>query len=178
MAAFTLVGMGGGGLLLITQVQDRNPIMLMLGPWHWAMQWVVGLGAGFIIAWLAWWIIARPEMDEVRMRYAGLVREFMPDRSIQLAVSLCAGIGEELLFRGALQHWLGIPLTAALFVALHGYLPLRNGPLLRYGLFLTVAMMGVGWAADHCGLLLAIAAHAAIDAVLIKRLVGEGRPFG
>lgn len=175
MAAFTLVGMGGGGWLLIMQVQDRNPIMLMLGPWHWAMQSVVGVGAGLIIAWLAWWIIARPEMADVRMRYAGLVREFMPDRSIQLAVSLCAGIGEELLFRGALQHWLGIPLTAALFVALHGYLPLRNGPLLRYGLFLTIAMMGVGWAADHCGLLLAIAAHAAIDAVLIRRLVGEGR---
>jgi hypothetical protein len=173
MAAFTLVGMGGGGWLLITQVQDRDALALLLGPWHWGVQSVIGIGAGIIIAWVAWWIIARPDMAEVRMRYAGLVRELMPDRSLQLAVSLSAGIGEELFFRGALQHWLGIPLTAVLFVALHGYLPLRNIPLFRYGLYLTFAMLGIGWAADHCGLLLAMAAHAVIDAVLIRRLVGE-----
>ena len=177
MAAFTLVGMGGGGWLLIARVQGRDAFAILLGPWQWGLQAVVGIGAGLIIAWIGWWIIARPDMIEVRIRYAGLVRELMPDRSLQLAVSLCAGIGEELLFRGAVQYWLGIPLTAVLFVALHGYLPLRNSPLFRYGLFLTIAMLGIGWAADHCGLLLAMTAHAVIDAVLIRRLVAESVDF-
>lgn len=35
------------------------------------------------------------------------------------ALSVTAGVGEELLFRGALQPWLGIMLTAALFATLH-----------------------------------------------------------
>jgi len=173
MAAFTLVAMGGGGWLLIARVQHREPFALLLGPLHWGWQLIAGSVAGFLIALIAWRFIAQPAMSDVRARYAGLVQELMPGTALPVVISLCAGIGEELLFRGALQHWLGIPLTAVAFVALHGYLPLRNGPLFRYGLFLTLVMCGIGWAADHCGLLLAMTAHAVIDWLLITRLLGE-----
>jgi len=175
MALLTLVVMGGGGWLLIAFVQDRDPVALVLGPMQWSAQLPIGIVAGLAIAAVAWWIIAQPAMAEVRARYAALVSELMPGRWLQVAVSLSAGIGEELLFRGALQHWLGIPLTAIVFVALHGYLDPRDKSLLRYGLFLTVAMCGIGWTAEQFGLLMAMASHAVIDMVLISKLVATDR---
>lgn len=176
MAVLTLVVMGGGGWLLMAQVQHRDPLEIVLGPMHWSAQLPIGIVAGLAIAAIAWRIIAQPTMAEVRARYSTLVSELMPGRWLHVAVSLSAGIGEELLFRGALQHWLGVPLTAIVFVALHGYLDPRDKNLLRYGIFLTVAMCGIGWAAEHFGLLMAMAAHAVIDIVLIRKLVAtDGR---
>jgi membrane protease YdiL (CAAX protease family) len=172
MAALTLVGMGGGGWALMVFVQRRDALSAVLGPWPWHEQLAAGAVLGLLIAAVAWRIISAPAMQHIRTRYAGIVAAIMPGALLQAVVSVCAGVGEELLFRGAVQHWLGIPLTAALFVAIHGYLDPRDRGMLRYGLFMTLAMCALGWGAERAGLLLPMAAHAVIDAVLIRRLVG------
>ncbi|MBK9176681.1 MAG: CPBP family intramembrane metalloprotease [Flavobacteriales bacterium] len=140
--------------------------------WH---QVVVGIIAGTVIALGAWWIISRQSMRPVLDRYAELIGPLMPMRWIQWLVSVCAGVGEELFFRGAIQHWLGIPFTAVVFVALHGYLDPRDGRVLRYGLYMTVAMLAIGWWAQWHGLIAPMIAHAVIDVVLIARLVRHWR---
>lgn len=80
---------------------------------------------------------------------------------LRLAISLSAGLVEELFFRGFLQPRLGIWLTTGLFVLAHA----------AYGapaMFVTVAFLSLayGWLARRRGSIwAAVAAHALFDAV-------------
>jgi len=91
---------------------------------------------------------------------------------MRIAISICAGVGEELFFRGALQPWLGIPVTAVVFVAIHGYLDPRDKRLFLYGTLLTLCMMVLGWMAEVQGLVGPMVAHTLIDILLLERLHG------
>lgn len=178
LALFTLLGMGGIGALLIVFVQDRSLVAAIQGLLGTAPQLGIGLATGLAMAWGGWLIIRQPMLGPVLDRYASLVGPLMPVAWQQVLVSVCAGAGEELLFRGAVQHWLGIPLTAVLFVALHGYLDPRNPRLSLYGLYLTGWMLLFGWFAEHHGLLAPMLAHAVFDLVLIRMLVKHWRAGG
>lgn len=173
VALFTLFAFGGAGIWLMTGVQERSLEGVVLGAAPLWMHVLLGVAMGLAIAFGGWWIIARPHMNAVRGKYIALIGPLMPSRAMQVLVSVCAGVGEELLFRGALQHWLGIPLTSLGFVALHGYLDPRDWRISSYGLYLVLAMMGLGWVAAEFGLLGPIIAHTIIDIVLIGRLVDE-----
>lgn len=175
LGAATLVGFGASGWWLMQRVQGRDPAGAIIGPWPWWLQAAAGLGLGWGMGLLAWRLVERKAMGRMRARFAALVGPLMPDRPTQLFVSACAGIGEELFFRGAIQHWLGIVPTAFVFVALHGYIDPRHRAMLAYGLFMTAAICVLGWAAGRAGLLLPMAAHAMIDVVLIGRLAAAHR---
>lgn len=170
LAAFTLFGMGGLGVLLMAGVQQRSLALAVLGDRSVLFHGVLGLGSGILIGGLAWLLIAQRFMDPVRQKYAYLIGPLMPHSWMRITVSLCAGVGEELLFRGAVQHWLGIPITAVVFVALHGYLDPRSWRISLYGAVLTLAMMGIGWMAKAHGLLAPMVAHTVIDIILLERL--------
>ena len=77
-------------------------------------------------------------------------------------------MGEELLFRGAIQYWLGIWLTAILFVAIHGYLNPKNWKLSIYGVFMTFAIVGIGYFFEYFGIITAMSAHFMIDVYLFS----------
>lgn len=171
LALITLLGFGGIGLLLVVLGQGRSPMDLIAGPWAWPGQLALGAGLGGLAGCAAWAWIATPAMASARLRYVRLAGTWFPGRGIQLVVSACAGVGEELLFRGALQYWLGIPATAILFVAVHGYLDPRDRGMLRYGAGMVLVFVGLGWLSDTAGLLVPMTAHAVIDAVLLNRLV-------
>lgn len=175
LALSTLFGMGGLGAWLVLVVQERSFAEVLLGegpPW---LQVATGLGGGALMARLAQGIIASKALATTRDRYAELVGPLLVSPWSQVLVALSAGAGEELLFRGALQHWLGVPATAILFVALHGYLDPRNRPLSLYGLFLSGCMLLFGYYARCCGLLALIIAHALFDLLLIRALVRHWR---
>jgi len=171
----TLLVFGLGGALLMRHAQHRSVWSVIIGgtPLWW--QVLVGAGGGLVIAFAAWWLVRRPCMAPVLARYAGLIGPLMPWRRDRVLLSLCAGVGEELFFRGALQYWMGIPLTALVFVALHGYLDPRDRRITTYGAFMTLAMMGLGWMADRFGLLAPMVAHAVIDVVLLEGLYAAWR---
>lgn len=175
LALGTLVALGGTGVLLIIGLQDRPLPQVIMGPGAPWWQAIIGAAGGWAIAELAWRIIASGWMRPVLDRYAALVGPLLPGTALQLVVFVCAGVGEELLFRGALQHWFGIPATAVLFVALHGYLDPRDRRILAYGAFMTAAMLLFGWQASRHGLIAPIIAHTVIDAVLLRRLVAHWR---
>jgi membrane protease YdiL (CAAX protease family) len=84
-----------------------------------------------------------------------------------LGISISAGVGEELFFRGAMQPVFGIPITALLFALAHvgGLLRREALPLFFFTLLLGLA---VGWAYHQIGVLWPlIVAHAVIDFLII-----------
>lgn len=171
----TLLVFGIGGVVIMQAVQQRSVLeALTLGYGIW-QHLGLGLLAGMTIGLAARALLRLRSMRHLRSRYAGLIAPLLPHRWQRVWVSLCAGVGEELFFRGALQHWLGIPLTAVVFVAIHGYLDPRDRHLFLYGAFMTMAMMGLGWMARGVGLLAPMVAHAVIDILLLATLVNVAR---
>lgn len=90
-----------------------------------------------------------------------------------LVVALAAGVGEELLFRAALQPALGALPALLLFTLAHVGTARRTGSLTRAAAYLVhVSVAGLLLAAvfQGWGLLPAIALHVAIDAVALTAL--------
>ena len=83
-----------------------------------------------------------------------------------LFLSLCAGIGEEFLFRIALQEWVPPVLNAILFVAIHGYIHPKDWSVTKYGLLVLVFILVLSFAVYEQGIWFCIAAHAAYDFLL------------
>jgi uncharacterized protein len=83
-----------------------------------------------------------------------------------LLLSLCAGIGEEYLFRITLQEWLHPLIVAVVFVAIHGYLNPFDWNTTKYGLLILGFIIALSYAVDVQGLWFCIGAHAAYDFVL------------
>lgn len=133
-------------------------------------QIAVGIFAGIIIAIFAQLIVSLPFMRNVNTEYANMFGRFELNTSEIILISLCAGVGEEILFRGALQPIFGIALTSVFFVAIHGYLNPKNWRVSVYGIYMTIAICGVGLMADYLGLLSAIIAHAIIDIYLLRHM--------
>lgn len=169
LGGVTVLLFGGGGVLLMEVVQQRSLLDALQGQ-SLLSQVVSGVLVGLGIGAGAWAIIRTPWQGPVRERYARLIGPYIVSPWARWGVSLCAGVGEELFFRGALQHWLGIPLTAVIFVAIHGYLDPRDRRLFTYGAALTAGMLVLGWMAREQGLLGPIIAHTLIDVVLLERL--------
>lgn len=134
-----------------------------------------GVFAGIIIAVLAQLLILSPLLRNVNAQYANLLGRFKLSTSEIILVSLCAGVGEEILFRGALQPIFGILITSIIFVAIHGYLNPKDWRISIYGLFMTAAIYGIGVMSDYLGLLSAIIAHTIIDIYLLYHLQKSSR---
>lgn len=169
LGGLTLLFFGGGGVLLMETLQHRSVLDTLIGQGI-LLQVISGVLVGLGIGGVAWAIVRSPWQGPVRERYARLIGPYVASRWARWGISLCAGVGEEMFFRGALQHWLGIPLTAVIFVAIHGYIDPRDRRLLTYGVALTAGMMVLGWMAREQGLLGPIIAHTLIDVVLLERL--------
>jgi membrane protease YdiL (CAAX protease family) len=157
---------------LIAIVVDRfsdtvNLQLAITGDGNYSMQLLWGAIAGLGIAVGAHLLIASPLLNEVNTSYARLLGRFRLSFSEILLISLCAGVGEEMLFRGAVQPFLGIPITSVLFVAIHGYLNPRDWRLSIYGIFMTAGISLLGYLCQTRGLLSAIVAHTLIDVYLL-----------
>lgn len=87
-------------------------------------------------------------------------------------LSVCAGVGEEIFFRGALQPlpYAGIWITAIFFVAIHTYFSLKNWKKNVFALLLSAFIALLGWGARDFSLWHAIAGHFSYDLVLLMYL--------
>ena len=88
-------------------------------------------------------------------------------------LSLCAGIGEELLFRAGIQPFLGPILTSIIFVALHGYLNPLKLRFSVYGLIVLPFIFLIAYGLEAFGLLFCIAAHFSYNAILFTFMIKE-----
>jgi membrane protease YdiL (CAAX protease family) len=96
-----------------------------------------------------------------------LLNEIDPHPLDLVAVSLCAGWGEELFFRGLLQPYLGIVATSVLFWLAHGTVSFSNWRVNLYGLCVFGAGVLLGLLYEWKGLLSAMVAHAMVDATTL-----------
>ena len=84
-------------------------------------------------------------------------------------VALLAGLGEELLFRGALQPVLGLPLASVLFALAHFITP-------TYALLTGLMGLYLGWLAEASGTLWTpIATHALYDFIAFLVVIRDVR---
>ena len=140
---------------------------LVLG---WPIRAVVGLGLGLAVGWcasrvLARWSSARP----MRELNAELARGLWSNEPWVLALTaVIGGAAEEVFFRGVLQPWIGVWLSAFAFGAVHIRFRERFWlwPLLSVGFGLVASLMLVA-----TGTLLApIAMHVWVNVMAQRRL--------
>lgn len=134
------------------------------------LQVLLGLMVGILIGTLGWLLINRPYLSSTKEFFVEIIGQWKLNWAEILFVSCCAGIGEEILFRGAVQPLIGIGWTSLLFVVLHGYINPFNPSMTVYGIFMVLAVAGMGWVAFHRGLVSAIVAHTVIDVILLYLL--------
>lgn len=152
-------------------------------PWDFPFNWtypqglplqiILGLFVGLFAGLVAWWTINRPSMLPIKFKYGILISQFRLTIWEILFLSAAAGIGEEFLFRGILQEYWGVWITAIVFVAIHGYLDPRNNKMMIYGVIMTIFIGILGYMKIYLGLIAPIVAHFAIDVVLLFKLTND-----
>lgn len=125
------------------------------------------IAVGIIVGLIVIYITDLPYFDKPLSRYKNLLSNLKINIFQAFFLSFCAGFGEEVFFRGAVQPYLGIWLTAIFFVAIHGYFSYKNIPLNVFGIGLTLFIALIGWSAKEFSLWHAIAAHFSYDLVLL-----------
>ncbi len=152
------------------QLMFRGEISII---WQLLSGLMIGLGCGFI----ARFVVSRPFMENIETKYARMINQLNLNTGTIIFLSFCAGFGEELLFRGAIQPLLGIWITAIVFVAIHGYINPTNWRISIYGITMTLIIALLGWMTEIWGIWSAGAAHMAIDIVLFQHLVKQGKKY-
>jgi uncharacterized protein len=133
------------------------------------LQFFIGVAAGWSIALVGWEIMLLDCMKKELGKYLDLFSVRSLSWGVILFVSLSAGIGEEIFFRGILQPFLGVILTSVIFVAIHGYINPKNWRISIYGAYMTLGIVLIGFLSERVGLLSAISAHTIIDVVLLLK---------
>lgn len=133
-------------------------------------QILAGILSGCIGAGIIGFVISRPPVS-------GILQDFYIVEAIskinfsnfdRIQLSLFAGAGEELLFRGAIQPLLGIWITSLIFVGLHGYFKFKSAGHVIFGAMMFGLSMGLGYLFEEAGLIAAMAAHAVYDIIMLK----------
>ncbi len=96
-----------------------------------------------------------------------MISKLKLDNFDRFQLSLFAGVGEELLFRGAIQPWLGIWLTSVIFVGIHGYFKFEKTGHIVFGLMMFGLSMMLGYLYEYAGLIAAMTAHAVYDLIML-----------
>ncbi|MFB6257942.1 MAG: CPBP family intramembrane glutamic endopeptidase [Flavobacteriales bacterium] len=171
LGLFTLLGLGGLGLYIIWMSDGRTLLEMLEGNFSWYSQLGIGLALGTINAFAGWGLIRMPFMEPVERKYRTLIGGIRIGWPDIIFLSVCAGVGEELLFRGGVQPHFGVWPTSILFVALHGYLNPMDWRVSVYGIFMTIAIAIIGKLYLNVGALSAFTAHTMIDIILIRALI-------
>lgn len=170
LGLFTLVVFGYLGSQVIKYFQGRSLFELLVSGLDPGLQLFIGLIYGLASAKMAWSVIRMDFFKNEKNYYSRLVSKLKLNNAGIIFLSLSAGIGEEVFFRGALQPLLGLWVTSIIFVAIHGYLNPFNWRISIYGIIMVFIIAGIGFLFEKSGLVSAIAAHAAFDFVLFRKL--------
>jgi membrane protease YdiL (CAAX protease family) len=135
----------------------------------------LGLEFGFVYAFICYLIMKAPFFDRVPTKIDSIIAQMNLKVRDGIFLSICAGVGEELLFRSGVQTYFGWQITSVLFVALHGYLNPWNWRFSVYGLLVLPFIFLISLGFYKFGLWFAIAAHFSYDAVLFTIMIQEKR---
>jgi hypothetical protein len=163
--------------LAIYEWVNGNWYLIFKSGWPVWYQLPVGVASGVVLGILLRAYLRMKFMAEIQTFYRGLLKPIGLEKKEYVFLSVCAGVGEEILFRGVVQHFAGIYVTSVLFVALHGYLNPTNWRLMMYGLILTAIFIGVGFMASYIGIYACILLHIIIDVYLFGMIDEDGQAF-
>lgn len=126
----------------------------------------VGIELGILYAFIAMLMMNAPVFDKLPVRVETMVKNMKLSIWDCVFLSICAAVGEELLFRSGVQFYLGPFITSVIFVAVHGYLNPLNWRMSIYGLIVLPFILMIGYGFEEFGLWFAIGAHFSYDLVL------------
>ena len=128
----------------------------------------IGLGflLGILYAILALQVMKLSVFQQLPNRIERLVSQMKLTVWECIFLSLCAGIGEELLFRSGFQFYLGPVITSVFFVAIHGYLNPWNWRMSLYGIIVLPFILLISFGFIQWGLWFAVTAHFSYDLIL------------
>jgi membrane protease YdiL (CAAX protease family) len=136
-------------------------------------QLLLGVSGGFVLSGMTWRMGKWKYLDDVNFDYTLRLGIFNFSFQEILFLSFCAGVGEEIVFRGMIQPWLGIITTSFLFISLHGYLSYSSWPKVVFGLILFAVGTLLGMIGAYVGLVAAILAHILYDIIAFLRIQAE-----
>ena len=171
LSLLTLIGFSGIGFLLVYLFLDVDPMTLLTSGAPIPMQLLYGSLFGVTAVGNALWLINTDLLSRSKDYFGEMIQKLQPNILEITFYSLCAGIGEEILFRAAIQPHIGIWPTAILFIVLHGYLSISNLPLLLYGILMIVISAGLGYLFDKFGIHASIVAHFLFDFFMFIYLI-------
>ncbi|HBH07479.1 MAG TPA: hypothetical protein DDX92_12850 [Flavobacteriales bacterium] len=175
IAWVTLLGFPLLGITIVGFVETN--------PWEFDFRWgsnvilQIGIGSayGILTGLVAWKLLTTPYMRQVLDTYGRIIWRFKLSPLLVIFISVAAGVGEEFLFRGVIQAYWGIWITAIVFVAIHGYLNPRDKKISLYGFYMILVISGMGYLTEYLGLVSAMAAHTWVDIILLFRMKNRKR---
>jgi len=126
----------------------------------------IGLGVGLLAAALGLLLVNFLPSGKLDNMMDNMMKELNPQWYHILFYSFCAGVGEEILFRGAVQHYIQLWPAAIIFVLIHGYLNIKDKTMFTYGIFLIFISGSFGYLFKFLGIYAAISAHFIYDVIM------------
>ena len=167
---FTLFGFGAIGLAILYYAEGITPLVFFSSGKVWWQQLLSGSVFGISAAVVALWLVQTEWLSKEMEFFGELIEKMAPTYAHAIFYSVCAGVGEEILFRGGIQPYLGIWLTSFVFILLHGYINPYNLALTIYGLFMVLISAGLGYLFEIYGIISSITAHFLFDLVMFVAL--------
>lgn len=133
-------------------------------------QLAIGIAAGSGAAAVIAFIINRSPVSDVLHDFyiVDMISKLKLSNFDRIQLSAFAGVGEELLFRGAIQPLLGIWITSFIFIAIHGYFKFKSAGHMLFGLMMLGLSMLLGYLFEYGGLIAAMSAHAVYDVIMLR----------
>lgn len=122
---------------------------------------------GIMFALIIIWFTEHPFFERSMNRYKNILSQFKLNYAYAFFLAICAGVGEEVFFRGAIQPLIGILLTAIIFVAIHGYFSFKVWKVNLFAVGLIAFITLIGYGAEKHTLWHAILPHFSYDFVLL-----------
>lgn len=157
-------------LVLLHFFHDDSPASLFDHGFGLPVQLLAGTAFGAIAAALVSLVIWRTPISEILSDYAivDMVMKMRLSQFDRVQISVFAGVGEELLFRGAMQPILGVWLTSLIFVGLHGYFKFNSLRHILFGMMMFFLSVGLGLLFEWAGLVAAMTAHVIYDFIMLQ----------
>jgi membrane protease YdiL (CAAX protease family) len=166
--------------LLIIFVAGQRPLSLLFGPMAPGSQLLYGIGLSALAAAGSYFSFRMTAGSRATRNTITAYERLDLSGFNPVWISLAAAIGEELLFRAALQPMLGVWITSILFLVTHmpvyQFRKLDSATLAQAAQVFGVSV-ALGYVYQYVGLLAALMVHAALDVVglYVVRNVLRGR---
>ncbi len=157
-------------ILIFQFLRDGNLYTAFGHGYTTSIQLFIGIVSGASTAGIIGFIIKHPPVADVLNDFYIIetVSKMKLTNFDRAQLSGFAGAGEELLFRGAIQPILGIWITSAIFIGIHGYFKFKSIGHIIFGVMMFSLSMMLGYLFEYAGLIAAVTAHAVYDIIMLQ----------